>query len=254
MLIRIGFAVALSVAMMAGANATAPRAAMAEFGPATQTIRAEQSHAALMQFLLQQVDDPQQLNGYRVAILAADGVDGFDLEVPRHFLAERGATVHVIAARRGASHATGAADGNAARDEITVVNPSGEPDSTAFDRFVDQVSAEDYDAIYLPGYQIFSDDLDRPSAAGFVQDAAHAGKSIFATGNSAVILLEAGLLTGGGTPPGGTPTPRLPGKNEARPVGEGVVHTSRDAFDMPALIGKMIATLLARPVNHDRGQ
>jgi protease I len=106
-----------------------------------------------MRFLFQPVEDANELQGYRVAILAVDGVDGFDLEVPRLFLAERGAAVNVIVPRW--RQVLQAASGGALirpKTQIAVLEPSGEEDTASFDRFVDQVRAQDYDVIYLPGY------------------------------------------------------------------------------------------------------
>jgi protease I len=182
------------------------------------------SHAQLVRFLLRPVEDPNQLHGYRVAILAADGVDGFDLEVPRTFLAERGATVHIIVPR--APHVLQAAGSGAVikpKTQIEVLEPSGEQETASFDRFLDQVRAENYDVIYLPGHPGEANGFDdQGSSIMFLQEAVRAGKPIFAAGNSPDAVGKAGVL-------------------------DGITYTSRDAFDMPALIDRLIATLLTRP-------
>ena len=180
-------------------------------------------HAQLVRFLLQPVENPNQLQGYRVAILAADGVDGFDLEVPRLFLAERGAIVHIIVPRP--SHVLQAAGSGAVikpKTQIAVLEPSGEQQTASFDRFLDQVRAEDYDVIYLPGHPGEGSGLGDHNSIAFLQEAARAGKPIFAAGNSPDALVKAGLL-------------------------DRSIYTSRDAFDMPVLMDRLTATLLTRP-------
>ena len=181
------------------------------------------SHAQLVRFLLQPVEDPNQLHGYRVAILAADGVDGFDLEVPRLFLSERGAIVHIIVPRpRQVLQAAGSGAVIKPKTQIEVLEPSGEQETASFDRFLDQVRAEDYDVIYLPGHPGAASGLGDQSSIAFLHEAARAGKPIFAAANPPDALVNAGLH-------------------------DGIVYTSRDAFDMPVLIDRLITTLLTRP-------
>lgn len=209
-------------------------------------------HAQLTQFLLQSVEDPNQLRGYRIGIVAADGVDGFDLEIPRHFLAERGATVHVLVPRpNGVLQATGSGAVIKPKTDIAVLNPSGEEETSSFDRFLDQVQAADYDVIYLPGNRMPSGEWDGKTSIAFLQDAARSGVSIFAIANSSMVLLKAGLLDDRRAT--GDPATLLALASskatvaDAALVEDGVIRTSRDAFDMPALMDGLIATLLARP-------
>jgi len=82
-------------------------------------------HVGLTRFLLQGVEDPEQLRGYQVAILAADGVDGFELEIPWRFLVERGATETVFRnPRHGYTKALIAA---APRPDIRLSGPAPAP-------------------------------------------------------------------------------------------------------------------------------
>jgi protease I len=206
----------------------------------------------LMSFLLQQVSDATLLRGYRVAILVTDGVDGFDLDIPLNFLSERGASVQVIAAR--APHvlkATGSGAVIAAKTTIAVLDPSGEERVSGFDRFVDQVRAADYDAIYLPGNRASTAGLAAPQTLAFLQEAARTGKPIFATGNAPLVLLAAGLLNGQRATGDSATLLRLASSpaiaTDAALVNAGAIHTSRDAFDMPALMDGLVNALLAKP-------
>jgi len=204
-------------------------------------------HARLTQFLLQPVADPNQLQGRRVAILAADGVDGFDLEVPRSFLAERGATVHVIVPRSPqVIQASGSGAVVKPKTEIGVLEPSGERDTAPFDRYVDQVDPADYDAVYVPGNLDALGGLNDAGSVAFLQQAVRAGKAIFAAGNFP-LLLKAGLLDDGPGSAEAAAALRVGSRGDAPFANTAVVYTSRDAFDMPDLMGMLVATLLARP-------
>jgi protease I len=252
-MVRYNNIVAMSVLMfmLGGAHAKPQEAAAIDSSDAGAS-SAVSPHAALTRFLLQPVEDPDELRGYRIAILAADGVDGFDLEVPRRFLVERGATVHVVVPRpRTMLRATGSGASVRAKAEITVLDPSGEQDTASFDRFLDQVGASDYDLIYLPGHRDGAGGLDDQSGIAFLQQAARAGKSIFAAGNSQMVLVKAGLLdyrlaTRVLATPSNLPLPIATG-TDARLANSAIIYTISNAFDMPVMMGTLTATLLRRP-------
>jgi len=241
----------LLLSMLGSANAIPPQSIVESEG--TSEVSTSASHADLMSFLLQKVGDASLLRGYRVAILAADGVDGFDLEIPRTFLLERGAMVHVIAPRPPlVLQATGSGAVVQPKTTLSVVDPSGDQTVAGFDRFVDQVRAEDYDAIYVPGNRTASTELAGPRGIVFLQDAARAGKPIFATGNAPLVLLEAGLLNDRRATGDPATLLRLAFSpaiaTDAALVSAGLIHTSRDAFDIPALMHGLVRALLANPV------
>jgi protease I len=204
---------------------------------------ADPAHMELMRFLLEAVEDPEALRGARVAIVATDGADGFDLEVPRQYLTERGATVHVIAART-----VGAGSG-----ALRVINPSGEEDMADVDRVLDEVDPLDYHAVYLPGYRVAA-----PAAMtgavprAFLQRAVHAGRPVFAIGNGPLVLLEAGLLERKRATGDAETFLRLALSSatatDAALVNDGPIYTSRNAFDMPLLVRQLVVELEKRMV------
>ena len=242
----------LMLCLFGSANAMPPETAVAAYDEPGQAQSTAAAHAELMRFLLQPLDDPHRLRGYRIAILAADGVDGFNLEVPRQFLAERGATVHVIVPRPSyVLQATGSGAVLKPKTEIAVLDPSGELRVAAFDRFVDQVQPQDYDIVYLPGSSTLSADLADQRSLAFLQKTARSGIPIFAIGNSPLVLLKAGLLdgrwvTGDEATLSGLATSSARVADQ-RLVSDGTIHTSRDAFDMPVLMDLLVATLLEAP-------
>jgi protease I len=147
--------------------------------------------------------------------------------------------------------ATGSGAVIAAKTTIAVLDPSGEERVSGFDRFVDQVRAADYDAIYLPGNRASTGGLAAPQTLAFLQEAARTGKPIFATGNAPLVLLAAGLLNGQRATGDSATLLRLASSpaiaTDAALVNAGAIHTSRDAFDMPALMDGLVNALLAKP-------
>jgi protease I len=85
-----------------------------------------------------------QIPGKKIAILATHGFEQSEFEVPRDKLKAAGATVHVVSPEKG---------------EIKgwEMKDWGRP--VPVDRSLDQVSADDYDALVLPGGQINPDRL-----------------------------------------------------------------------------------------------
>jgi protease I len=82
---------------------------------------------------------PNTLQGKKVAILAADGVEKVELEQPRAALSEEGADVQVLSLKSG---------------EIEARNHDLEPAGTIdVDRAVAEVSVDEFDALILPGGQ-----------------------------------------------------------------------------------------------------
>src|SRR3954466_4337433 len=97
-----------------------------------------------------------QLNGRRVAILAADGVERVELEQPRQALEAGGARPDVVSITSG---------------EIQARDHDLEDAGTfAVDRLVGAASIDDYDALLLPGGTVNPDKLRmEPVAVDFVR-------------------------------------------------------------------------------------
>ena len=98
-----------------------------------------------------------ELQGKTIAILAADGVEQVELEQPRQAVQAAGAVTELLSLRPG---------------EIQAVNQDIHPSATfTVDRLVGQASADDYDALILPGGAVNPDNLRQHEAAvGFVRD------------------------------------------------------------------------------------
>ena len=97
-----------------------------------------------------------ELSGKRIAILATNGFEQSELEVPRDSLKQAGATVEVVSLQAG---------------EIKGWDKKDWGRPVKVDKTLDQVSAADYDAIVLPGGQINPDLLRvEPKALQLIKD------------------------------------------------------------------------------------
>jgi protease I len=127
-------------------------------------------------------EDPVDLNGRNIAILATNGFEQSELEVPRDRLKKAGATVDVV------SLAGGEIKGWDKKDW-------GRP--VKVDKTLDDVSATDYDAIVLPGGQINPDLLRvEPKALKFIKDVFEAKKVVAAVCHAPWLLIETGIAKG----------------------------------------------------------
>ena len=122
-----------------------------------------------------------ELSGKKIAILATNGFEQAELEVPRDTLKKAGATVDVV------SLAAGEIKGWDKKDW-------GRP--VKVDKTLDQVSPSDYDALVLPGGQINPDLLRvEPKALNFIK-AIFDAKKVVAAICHAPWLIETGIAKG----------------------------------------------------------
>lgn len=123
-----------------------------------------------------------QLDGKRILILATHGFEQSELEVPRDKLTEAGAEVDI------ASPAQGDIRGWDQKDWGRAVK---------VDKPLDQVRADDYDAIVLPGGQINPDLLRlNEKALSLIKDFYNSGKIVAAICHAPWLLVETGIARG----------------------------------------------------------
>ena len=105
------------------------------------------------------------LDGRRVAILAADGVERVELEEPRRALDDGGASTVLVSLKSGEIRA---------RDHDLV-----HAGTFSVDEVVVRASVDDYDALLLPGGTVNPDKLRmEPAAVAFVRDFVQSGKPV----------------------------------------------------------------------------
>lgn len=118
----------------------------------------------------------------RVMILATNGFEQSELEVPLLKLGELGASVHVVSLKK---------------EDITGWDKDDWGRAVAVDRLLDDVAPADYDALVLPGGQINPDLLRvEDKAVAFVRAFARIGKPLAAICHAPWLLVEAGVLEG----------------------------------------------------------
>ena len=123
-----------------------------------------------------------ELSGKRIAILATNGFEQAELEVPRDSLKQAGATVEVVSLQAG---------------EIKGWDKKDWGRPVKVDKTLDQVSAADYDAIVLPGGQINPDLLRvEPKALQLIKDIFNAKKVVAAVCHAPWLLIETGIAKG----------------------------------------------------------
>lgn len=122
------------------------------------------------------------LRGRRVAILATDGVEQVELEVPRRALEEAGAVTHLVAPEEGSIQAMN-------HDEAGARLP--------VDRVLGDARASDYDALLMPGGVANPDRLrTNERAVQFVREFMLAEKPVAAICHAPWMLVEANAVAG----------------------------------------------------------
>ncbi|HEY2223371.1 type 1 glutamine amidotransferase domain-containing protein [Actinomycetospora sp.] len=124
-----------------------------------------------------------ELSGKRIAILAASGVEQVELTRPRQAAEDAGATTTLVSVDTG---------------EIQAMNADiNKGDTFAVDASIDAVSADDFDAVILPGGTCNPDTLrQNADVIAFVQAIAGSGKQIAAICHAPWTLVEADLVRG----------------------------------------------------------
>lgn len=118
----------------------------------------------------------------RIAILATDGFEQSELEQPMKAYRDAGAICEIVAPKSG---------------EIQGMNHHDKGDQFPVDKTLDQVSANDYDALMLPGGVANPDELRMSEkAVGFVQDFFRQGKPVAAICHGPWLLVEADVVKG----------------------------------------------------------
>jgi protease I len=121
-----------------------------------------------------------KLQGKRVAILAADMFERVELEEPRDALKEAGAEIEIVSLKPG---------------EIQGFDHFDPASTVKVDKAVEEVSADDYDALMVPGGVGNPDQLrGDENAVQFVRSFFEQGKPVAAICHAPWVLVEAGVV------------------------------------------------------------
>jgi protease I len=180
-----------------------------------------------------------KLTDFRVAVLATDGFEESELMEPVKALKDAGAVVTIVSLKPGKIQAV--------RHDL---------DKTAkvkVDRTIEDVSAEVFDAVHLPGGTVNADSMRMvPEVQLFLRAIQEAGKPIAAICHAPWELVSAGLV------PGRTLTSYHTIQDDIRNAGgtwvdqevveDGNWVTSRQPSDLPAFIRTMITHFSRSPM------
>jgi protease I len=123
-----------------------------------------------------------KLDGKKVAILAAEGVEQIELTEPRKAVEREGADVVMLSVEAG---------------DFQGFNHLDKGDMFTADKAVKDVSVDDFDGLILPGGVANPDFLRTDDdAVGFVRDFTQSGKPIGVICHGPWTLVEAGVLEG----------------------------------------------------------
>jgi protease I len=184
------------------------------------------------------------LDGRRVAILAADGVERVELERPRQALDDAGARTEVVSIKSG---------------EIQARNNDLEDAGTfAVDQLVGGVSVDDYEALLLPGGTVNPDKLRmEPAAVAFVRDFVQSGKPVASICHGPWNFVEADVARGRRLT--SFPSIRTDLRNagaevvDEQVVTDGNITTSRSPDDLPAFCERIVQEFARAPQTASAG-
>src|SRR3954453_16674138 len=179
-----------------------------------------------------------ELNGRRVAILAADGVERVELEQPRRALDDAGARTDVVSIKSG---------------EILARNNDLEDAGTfGVDRLVGAASVDEYDALLLPGGTVNPDKLRmEPAAVQFVRNFVQSGKPVASICHGPWNFVEADVARGRRLT--SFPSIRTDLRNagaevvDEQVVTDGNITTSRSPDDLPAFCERIVEEFAQAP-------
>jgi protease I len=171
-----------------------------------------------------------KLTGKKVAILATDGFERSELMSPQSALLDVGATVHIISDHGGSIRSWHNSDWNETVD---------------VDKTVDEVNADDYDALVLPGGVINPDQLrTNEKAVSFIRDFFAQHKPVASICHGPQLLIEAAVVEGRTL----TSFPSIKTDlinagahwEDSEVVTNNSLVTSRNPDDLPAFNAKMV--------------
>ena len=183
-------------------------------------------------------DTPTALQGKKIAILATDGVERRELEEPRDAIGTAGGAVELLSLHDG---------------EIEARDHDLEPAGTfQVDRRVEHASADEFDALVIPGGTVNADKLrSDESAVAFVRQFVESGRPVAVICHGPWTLIDAGVVAGRTVT--SYPSLRIDLRNagattvDQEVVVDGNLITSRTPDDLPAFCEALLNAVSKDP-------
>ena len=177
------------------------------------------------------------MQGKRIAILVTDGFEQIEMTSPRDALQQAGAETCIVSEKLGA---------------VQGMNHTDKGNTFQVDHTFDDIHAEDFDAVVLPGGVVNSDHIRTlPQPQQFVKEIVQQGKPIAVICHGAWLLVSAGVVRGKRL----TSWPSL--RDDISNAGgqwvdqqveqDGLLISSRKPDDLPAFNQRLISVLAVQP-------
>jgi len=181
---------------------------------------------------------PTALQGKKIAILATDGVERRELAEPRDAIDKAGGAIELLSLHDG---------------EIDARDHDLEPAGTfQVDRQVGGASADEFDALVIPGGTVNADKLrSDESAVAFVRQFVESGRPVAVICHGPWTLIDAGVVEGRTVT--SYPSLRIDLRNagantvDQEVVVDGNLITSRSPDDLPAFCDALVQAVAAVP-------
>ena len=186
-------------------------------------------------------DTSTALQGKKFAILATDGVERRELAEPRDAIDKAGGTIELLSIQDG---------------EIDARDHDLEPAGTfRVDRPVEAASADEFDALVIPGGTVNADKLrSDESAVAFVRQFVESGRPVAVICHGPWVLIDAGVVEGRTVT--SYPSLRIDLRNagaktlDQEVVVDGNLITSRTPDDLPAFCDALVQAVTAASAPH----
>ncbi len=201
-------------------------------------------------FLLAPAGNPALLRGKKIAICCTNGVEEVEITGSIRWLTEHGATVHVVAPRIGEFHPTlGLRFPPQCATHVLAIRLMENAGWIGIDRYLDEVTAADYDACIFPGGCWNPDALRAdPRAQEFVRAMFQAGKPTCGICHGQWVMVSAGILRGRRATAVWNIHPDLANAGatvlDEPCVVDGNLITARFPYDLPRMIQALVKQLV----------
>jgi protease I len=203
----------------------------------------------LLKFMTDEPDNPDRFKGKRIGIIATHGVEETEISIPRKWFEARGAICHLVSPNHiEYAPALGIQFPEVAKTHVLAVQFTQNSGWIPIDARVEEVTVNDYDAIYVPGGAWNPDQLrTNPAVLAFLQKFQATGKPLGAICHGSQVFLSAKLTkdrkaTGYWAIMEDMKNAGADVKDEPVVI-DGNVITSRFIFDIPEFVEAIVAQL-----------